>query len=174
MQRIIFDASFRSLVEALDPADREMVVNRWRELGIDTARPLPGYPAEKWVKALEVAVERLDGSPSERLRSLGRGMTRVWSESLIGRATAPLARLTGTRRTLLRSPITFRSGNNFLQVTIERDEPNEVQLRTNDSGPGAELLAGSIEELVLFTGGRSPQVTLQSMDGETRYVVRWT
>lgn len=172
-ERIIFEVSFRSLFDSLPDALQPQVARTWKSLGVDVERLLPGYPIETWWKAVEAAASFLDGPPPERLRRLGRGLTDRFSQSLLGKATAPLARLMGPRRSLLRSPITFRSGNNYLQTTVELDEPQRVRLRVNDVSPVSDLLAGSIEGMVTFTGGVRPQVEVERSATSTAYDVRW-
>ncbi len=172
-ERIIFQTSFTQLLEAVPEPLQPQVASGWKALGVDIDRPLPGYPVETWWRAVELAANALEGAPAERLRRLGRGLTDRFSLSLLGRAVGPLARLTGTRRSLLRSPITFRSGNNYLQTVIEVDEPQRVKLRVNDASPIPELLAGSIEGLVTYTGGLRPRVDIERGVVDTAFDIRW-
>jgi uncharacterized protein (TIGR02265 family) len=172
-ERIIFELSFKSLFNSLPEALQPEVARRWKTLGVDLDKLLPGYPVQTWWQAVQLVAGLLEGSPSERLRSLGRTLTEGFTQSRMGRATAPLARLMGTRRTLLRSPITFRSGNNYLQSVIELADDQRVKLRVNDVSPIADLLAGSIEALVTFTGGFHPEVEITVGADETAYDIRW-
>ncbi|MDP1829533.1 MAG: DUF2378 family protein [Archangium sp.] len=172
-ERLIFEVSFRSLFDSLPQPEQTRVATAWKALGVDVTRLLPGYPAETWWRAVEKAAEGLAGTPEQRLRHLGRGLTDGFSRTLLGRATAPLARLTGTRRTLVRSPITFRSGNNYLQTVVEVEEPLRVRLRVNEVSPITDLLAGSIEGVVVFSGGFRPQVEVVRGETDTIYDVRW-
>jgi uncharacterized protein (TIGR02265 family) len=173
-ERLVFEGSVRALFETLPAGAQPGVAAAWKALGIDVGRLLPGYPVALWWRAVEHASAALEaGTREERLRRLGRGLTERFSLSAIGRATAPLARLMGPRRSLVRSGITFRTGNNYLETTIELDQPLHVRLRVNEVSAVAELFAGSIEALVTFSGGVNPVVTIEAGATETVFDVRW-
>ncbi len=174
-ERLVFEGSVRALFETLPLAAQPGVAAAWKALGIDMAKLLPGYPVEVWWRAVEHAATVLDtGSRDERLRRLGRGLTERFAQSVIGRATAPLARLMGARRSLVRSGITFRTGNNYLDTVIDLEEPSHVRLRVNEVSSVSELFAGSIESLVTFSGGFRPVVTIERLQAETIFDVRWS
>jgi uncharacterized protein (TIGR02265 family) len=96
-----------------------------------------------------------------------------FTHGFLGQAAGSLGRLIGTRRSLLRSSSTFRSGNNSLVTVVELDEPTHVRLRANEVLPLAELLASCIEALVTFTGGKQVQVALTLEPAHTLYDIRW-
>jgi uncharacterized protein (TIGR02265 family) len=173
-ERLVFEVSFKSVYDWIPEAGKPTVEREWRELGIDVKRLLPGYPVEKWWRAVEAATTVLEGTRRERLRQVGRGLAERFSQTFMGRALAPLARLTGPRRSLVRSPITFRSGNNFVTSLVEVNEEFNVRLRVNDISPICEMFAGSIEGLVLFTGGHAPEVEFVHDGTDTLYTVRWS
>lgn len=172
-ERLIFDSSVRQLFDSLPQAVSSIVAGEWQALGLEIDRLLPGYPVDVWWAAIDSAAAHFEGDRTARLRLLGRGLTQRFSHSVLGKAVGPLGRLTGTRRALLRSPITFRSGNNYLTTVVEIDEPQRVRLRINEASPVAELLAGSIEEMVTYTGGKQVQVVVTIEAKETLYDVSW-
>lgn len=173
-ERLVFDTSVRSLFEAVPETAQASVAAEWKALGIDIHKLVPGYDVSLWWKAVECAARFFEGTPKDRLRNLGRGLTQRFTHSAIGRAAGPLGRLTGPQRSLRRAGNTFRSGNNYLRVDVEVDEPGHMRLRINEASPVGELLAGSIEEMVLYTGGLDPEVDLELRGDHTLYDVRWT
>jgi uncharacterized protein (TIGR02265 family) len=174
VERLVFEVSFKSVFDWLDEAHRPAVEAEWKAIGVDVKRLLPAYPVASWWRAIEIVASKLEGSRRERLRQIGRGLAEGYSKTFIGKAVLPLARLIGTRRSLLRSPINFRSGNNFVNVTIELDEPFHMKLRVNDVSPITDMFAGSIEGLVTVTGGSAPQVDFVVQGTDTVYDVRWS
>jgi uncharacterized protein (TIGR02265 family) len=171
--RLIFEPTVRQLFESLTPGVAASVALEWRELGIDLAGLLPSYPVEQWWLAVARAAAHLEGDSTERLRQLGRGLTVRFTQSFLGKAAGPLGRLIGPRRSLQRSQVSFRAGNNYLLTEVVLDEPKHVRLRTNEATPVAELLAGSIEEMVMYTGGRQVQVSVTLEPAHTIYDIRW-
>ncbi|MFZ5441424.1 MAG: DUF2378 family protein [Myxococcota bacterium] len=172
-ERIVFDRSAREIIAAVPEAQRAAVIAEWKRLGIDLDRLLPGYPLPVWYPAVQRAAACFDGSPREQLRTLGRGLTRSFTESTFGKAVAAFGRLAGPLRTLRRAPSLFRSGNNYLETTLEHEAAGDVRLRVNEVSPIGELLAGSIEELVTYTGGRNPRVELTQGTESSVYGVKW-
>ena len=172
-ERLLFDAAFVSIMESMPEPQRPQLAARWKALGIDLNKMLPGYPFAVWCKAIEEAASLLEGTREERMRKLGHGLVDRFSQSFMGRALAPLARLHGVRRSLERSPMTFRQTNNYMQAKVERVEPHHVKIRVNEVSPIPDLLAGSIEAMVLFTGGHRPQVQFEQGAVDTLYEVRW-
>lgn len=173
-ERLVFEVSFRSVFDWLDEAHRPAVEAEWKAIGVDLKRLLPAYPVATWWRAVEIAASKLEGSRRERLRQVGRGLAEGFSRTFIGKAVLPLARLIGPRRTLRRAPINFRSGNNFIDAVIDLDEPFHIRLRVNDVSAISEMFAGSIEGMVLVTGGSNPQVEFIEQGTDTIYDVRWS
>jgi len=171
--RLMLAHSVTQLFESLSPEVAALVAVEWRDLGIDVAALLPSYPIEQWREAVVCAAAHLDGDPAARLRELGRGLFVRFTQSFLGKAAGPLGRLIGTRRSLLSSSSTFGSGNNYLTTEVELDEPTHVRLRANEVMPLAELLAGSIEGLVTYTGGKQAEVGVTLESAHTLYDIRW-
>ncbi len=69
--------------------------------------------------------------------------------------------------------MTFRQTNNSMQARVELVEPHHVKIRVNEVSPIPDLLAGSIEAMVLFTGGFEPRVQFEQGAVDTLYEVRW-
>lgn len=172
-ERIVFDRSVREVLAAVPEARRAEVAAEWKLLGIDVERLLPGYSLDVWKSAVERAAARLEGAPREQLRALGRGLTRNFTESAFGRAVAAFGRLSGPLRTLRRAPSLFRAGNNYLETTLELEAQGHVRLRVNEVSSIGEMLAGSIEELVTYTGGKNPRVALSQAASHSLYDVTW-
>jgi uncharacterized protein (TIGR02265 family) len=174
VERLVFEVSFRSVLEWLAPEHQPAVEAEWRAIGVDLKKSLPAYPVATWWRAIEIVASKLEGSRRDRLRQIGRGLAEGYSKTFIGKAVLPLARLIGTRRSLLRAPINFRAGNNFVDVVIELDEPFHMKLRVNDVNSITDMFAGSLEGLVTVTGGSNPQVEFVQQGTDTIYDVRWS
>lgn len=172
-ERLLFDTAFVSVMKSMPDAVRPQLAERWKALGVDLNKMLPGYAFELWCKCIDEAASFLEGTRSARLRQLGRSLVSGFSESFMGRAIAPLARIHGTQRSLERSPTLFSQTNNYMQAKVELNEPKHVKIRVNEVSPIPDLLAGSIEEMVLFTGGKEPKVVFEQGAMDTVYDVRW-
>ena len=130
-------------------------------------------PFELWCRCIEEAASFLEGTRSERIRQMGRSLVTGFSESFMGRAIAPLARMHGPQRSLERAPTLFRQTNNYMQPKVDLAEPRHVQIRVNEVSPIPDLLAGAIEAVILFTGGKEPKVVFEQGTIDTLYDVRW-
>jgi uncharacterized protein (TIGR02265 family) len=172
-ERLLFDTAFVSIMKSMPDNARLLLTARWKALGVDLSKMLPGYPFELWCRCIEEAATFLQGTRAERHRQLGRSLVSNFSESFMGRAIAPLARLHGTQRSLERAPTLFSQTNNYMQAKVELNEPKHVKIRVNEVSPIPDLLAGSIEEMVLFTGGQEPKVVFEQGAMDTVYDVRW-
>jgi uncharacterized protein (TIGR02265 family) len=172
-ERLVFQIAVKSLFDSLAKTAQPAVAAQWKALGIDIDRLLPAYPLETWWKAIEVAAAQGTGEPVARLRSLGLRLVERYADSLMGRATLPLVRVLGPKRSLLRSQTTFRSGNNYLEVESEVLEPCCVRLTVNENSINSQLIAGSFEGLVRYAGAKDPEVTLRLEPNRTVYEVRW-
>lgn len=172
-ERLLFDTAFVSVMKSMPDAVRPQLTERWKALGVDMNKMLPGYPFALWCRCIDEAASFLEGTRSERIRQLGRSLVSGFSESFMGRAIAPLARMHGTQRSLERAPTLFRQTNNYMQPKVELAEPRHVKIRVNEVSPIPDLLAGAIEEVIVFTGGKKPQVVFEQGTVDTVYDVRW-
>jgi uncharacterized protein (TIGR02265 family) len=174
VERLVFEVSFRSVFDWLAPEHQPAVEAEWKAIGVDQRKLLPAYPVASWWKAIEIVASKFEGSRRDRLRKIGRGLAEGYGNTFIGKAVLPLARLIGPRRTLLRAGINFRAGNNFVEATIDLDEPFHIKIRVNDVSTISEMFAGSIEGMVTITGGSNPQVEFIEQGSDTIYDVRWS
>lgn len=173
VERLVFQVAVKSMFDSLARPAQPGVAAQWKALGIDVDRLLPAYPLETWWKAIEVAAAQGTGDRTARLRSLGRGLVESYADSFLGRAIVPLLRVLGPKRSLLRSQTSFRPGNNYLRLQCEVLGERCVRLTTNENSINSELVAGSLEGMVVYSGGASPNVSLRLEPGKSVYEVRW-
>ncbi|MFT3712094.1 MAG: DUF2378 family protein [Archangium sp.] len=175
-QQLVYDVGveslFRGIGEKLTPELRLRV----RKLGIDLDQKLlPGYPKDVWVRVVdEVAREFSANSDLAAARKeLGHAISRGFADSTMGKLMAPGVRLMGVRRMLLRLPKSLTMSNNFMRVAVTQTGSNLVRVEMNEPVPSSEFLAGVIEAIITYSGGKSSTITWAAEGPLTVFSVAW-
>lgn len=175
-QDLVYDVGveslFRGLGDKVTPALRERI----RALGIDLDQKLlPGYAKDVWVRVVDEVARTLStsGDLAAARRELGHAISRGFAESTMGKLMAPGVRLMGVRRMLLRLPKSFTMSNNFMRVAVAQTGERTVRVEMNEPVPSAEFLAGVIEAIVTYSGGKSSTVTWSPAGELTVFTITW-
>ncbi len=152
-QRVLFQDLSAELIGALAKA------------GLDLSVPVqPAYPKAVWCQSIELTAESLfpEAAPDARLRRLGRHLIEsLESRRLVRGPWLSMAKLMGPRRALKQGA---EMGAQFSPVALHVKERSSKLLEVSleeDAQP--EFLAGLLEGLVEALGGKSAQVTIESV-----------
>ncbi|MBF5044645.1 DUF2378 family protein [Aggregicoccus sp. 17bor-14] len=175
--RIIFGNTFAGLYRHVAPQVPGATLDRLRERGVDFRRPvLPAYPAELFVVTVQELAAALHPQlpQAEALRLLGRAVLDGYLATPIGRAVRGVARLIGTRRTLLQMSKNFRSSDTFTQTRLTARGERDVSLWLNDALGMPSYYRGFFEGVVEGSGGTRAQVEVESYaPPEATLRIRW-
>jgi uncharacterized protein (TIGR02265 family) len=176
-QQLVFNVGVESLFRGLGDRITPPLRGRIKQLGIDLdAKLLPAYPRDVWVRIVDEVARELGGAADlgAARKELGHAISRGFAASTMGKLMAPGVRLMGVRRMLLRLPKSLTLSNNFMQVTATQVAERSVRVEMNDPVPSAEFLAGVIEAIITYSGGKSSTITWAAEGPLTVFNVGWT
>jgi uncharacterized protein (TIGR02265 family) len=170
----LFEALFQNaLAGRLSPIALEQL----RRLGVDVSKRLePVYPLPLWMAALTVAAR--DVYPSLELdqayEQLGEACMEGFSATLVGRAVVAALRLIGPERAMLQAQSTFRSTNNYAQLSHRKVGPGHFRIWINEVGHCPTFTVGMLRAGLGAAGAPSAHVEVAAYDGHgCTYDVRW-
>jgi uncharacterized protein (TIGR02265 family) len=122
----VVDGARRAFGKRLTPE----LLARLREAGMDFEHPLPAYPMDTFLRALEVLASALaPGLPAEaQHRQLGREFMQGFVQTAVGFAALTMARVIGVKRTLGRFGRTLKTTGNYVEAEVRDLGPTEVEL----------------------------------------------
>ena len=162
-----------SLRGRLSPAARDSMCRA----GLDLSRPLlPAYSYETWRRALEIAARDIHPllSREEAWRRLGQNVVDGMVQTLLGRATAGVARLLGPLRSLRRFNNSLRSADNYVESRLEELSPTACRVWINEVMDQPTYYQGVLEAGVALAGGQRPRARVLSREGSGAWLhVEW-
>lgn len=170
------DGLFRGALDAYsDPA----LVQKLNAHGLDLTRKLqPAYPAADFYRWVRIAAEHRfpDVSGTEAVREVGKlAVRRGLQSTVIGRAVLVSLKLLGIRRALLRIGRSFRSGNNYIEASVEELGPTALSIRLGPLVGPKEYFEGVLEEGPRVLGAKTSRVQALRVEGEHHvFRVDWT
>lgn len=152
-QRVLFQDLSAELIGALAHA------------GLDLSTPLkPAYPKAVWCRSIELTADSLfpEAAADARLRRLGRHLIEsLESRKLVKGPWLSMAKFMGPRRALKQGA---ELGAQHSPIPLHVKERSSKELEVSlDEGDQPEFLAGMLEGLVEALGGKSAQVTVESV-----------
>jgi uncharacterized protein (TIGR02265 family) len=122
----VVEGARRAFARQLTPE----LLARLKATGMDFLSPLPAYPMDTFLQALNVLAEAvLPGQPREaQHRKLGRDFMQGYVETALGRAVLTMARVVGVRRTLLRVGRSLKTTGNYVEAAAREDGPDAMHL----------------------------------------------
>lgn len=152
--------------------------DRLRTIGVDLDRRLdPAYPRSVWNQVLHITREEAFSTLTEEqgFFQLGRRTVEGYTETLLGRAAAALAKVIGPRRTLSRMSHNLRSAGNYNQTRFSELPDGGVALWVNEAILSPQFLAGIIEASARIAGAKDVRVEVaQTDDSGCTYHVHWS
>lgn len=175
-ERVVFNVTVEGLLRAMGEHADEPFLEQLAKLGIDARKKLqPAYPADAYIKGLELGVSRRWGHlpRDEAFAELGRAWIRGFEDTLTGRALLAMIRVLGPRRTILRMTRNFRTANNYTECAGRELAPTHFEIVCRPVvNPG--YYRGILEEGLGYAGGKGVRVRLASRAGdECVFDVTW-
>jgi uncharacterized protein (TIGR02265 family) len=176
MEKVVFGPSMEALWRAMRPPNaaelEAFAVAGVRDgHGFDAAYPLAPY-----LKILDAcASSRFGHLPEEAAYAeVGHLFVEGFARTVVGQALLAIMRVMGPRRTLQRMTRTFRTANNYTDVTIEPVSETVVRLKINFVvRPGFYL--GVLEHTLAQAGARGVRVTMVENENQAPiFEVRWS
>ncbi|WP_407736389.1 DUF2378 family protein [Hyalangium sp.] len=149
-----------------------------RRTGLDLSKKLlPAYPFEIWKQCLEIAVRDLYSHlpRPEAWRRIGHALVEGMARTVIGRATAGVARLLGPLRALRRLEATLKSADNYVEARITERSATCLEVSINEVMGQPTYYQGILEASLAMTGAKGGRVELLSCEGGgATFRVQWS
>lgn len=179
-ERLVFSNSIEGLfVRGVGEQLTPDIKSALRDLGIDVDRRLlPAYPSQVYQRGIDVLVTKLHPTLDRSKAQFKLGESAVFgvTATIIGRSGIALAKLIGTKRALMRFPISSMSSTNFAKMEAREVGPRSIEIVTCPIDGHVEFLKGCISAVVQLTGGKEPvfDVTEHDVKAErARLQVSW-
>ncbi len=165
-EQIVYSNTFDGLKLALTTHGIGLseVTARFKQIGVDFAKPLPAYTRQHYIDALKVAASMAyPGLPDEpAYRRVGALVIEGYVQTVLGRAVHAAARLMGPMWTLKRMTRNLRTSDTWTEVRVTELSPTDVTLVLNDHTGAFGYYEGLFEAIVVASGGVDAHCTLTS------------
>jgi len=131
------------------------LVSQLRGMGLDLERPLlPAYSRKVVNECVLLTAKTLypDRPLSDAFYLVGKHVTPGLRTTALGSATLTMVRLVGPKRTLGRLARTFRSTNNYMQVTLRELAGSTFELDLEPSNEFPSYMQAVIEDMLEVAG----------------------
>lgn len=175
---VVYQDVFESLLKygigkRMSPTLREKL----RALDADPEQLRATYRKEQWDGIIEAVRSGLYPTLSrdEGLRRLGEDLVIGTGQTVIGKTLHSIARMLGPKRTLERTPQSYRTGTNFTEVKLTEKGPGEFEMWMNETGTTAMFVVGSLEGTLRIAGAKNPKVEVVRTDfPASTFRITWT
>ncbi|MDP1917462.1 MAG: DUF2378 family protein [Myxococcales bacterium] len=153
----------RGLAGKLSPG----LIQQLRALGLDLEKPLrPAYPRAVVNAAVTLTAKTLYPSVAldEAFYRVGQHVTSGLRATTLGAATLAIVRLVGPKRTLGRLARTFRSTNNYMNVTLRELTPTSWELDLEPSNDYPSYMQAVLEDMLNVAGAEQLKVEVAVHD----------
>jgi uncharacterized protein (TIGR02265 family) len=156
------------------------LVGQLADLGLDVSKPLlPAYPRALVHTAITLTAKTLFPtlSMSDAMYRVGQHVTSGLKATTMGSATLAVVRLIGPRRTMQRLARTFRSTNNYMDVTLRELTPSAFELDLAPSNEYPSYMQAVMEDMLTIAGAtelRVAVVTHDKVNERCTYRISWT
>ena len=142
---------------------------RLREVGLDVDALGAETPQPVWAKALRVACEEVYPHLSREEASfrLGCDLANGYVHTVMGKASAAMARLLGPHRILPRLTSNLRSANNFIETTNKQTGPTRYEIWVNEHHGLPHYMAGGLSVVIPISGAKNVKVQVLQSDEHT-------
>lgn len=153
------------------------LTEKLERVGLSLEKRKPTYPLPVVRRAFDVVHRHLfPALPfDEAMLELGRLSMRGYTETLLGKAVLRVMRIIGTKRSIIRTSISMRSGNNYLMTEAKVIDDTCVELTFNDVSGMPTFYRGILEEGAALTGVKGFHVeVLPALRPAASFRLRWT
>jgi uncharacterized protein (TIGR02265 family) len=137
------------------------LMSQLRALGLDLERPLlPAYPRKLVHECVLLTAKTLypDQPLTDAFYLVGKHVTPGLRATTLGSAALTMVRLVGPKRTLGRLARTFRSTNNYMQVTLRELAASTFELDLEPSNEFPSYMKAVIEDMMEVAGATNLSV----------------
>jgi uncharacterized protein (TIGR02265 family) len=169
---VIESVFVKGLGARLTPA----LVAELEQVGISLSKRQPAVPVPVVRRGLEVVHRHLYPALTfdEALLELGRLSMRGYTETLLGRALLRVMQLIGTQRSIIRTTISMRSGNNYLMTEPKVVSDTCIELTFNDVSGMTAFYRGLLEEGARLTQVKNFRIeTLPALRPSAVFRLEW-
>lgn len=167
-ERLVFANSIEGLfIRGVGPQLTPEIRTELRKVGIDVEKPLlPAYPSQTYQRAIDVLVTHLHPklSVGEAQFKLGERAVFGVTDTFVGRSGIAFAKLIGTKRSLMRFPVSSMSSTNFAKMEAREVGPQSIEIVTCPIDGHIEFLKGCVSAVVVLTGGKDPTFDVTDHD----------
>ena len=170
---VIFEATFIKPFEPLDDA----FVAALRQAGFDPHNMQVSYPNSVFNACLDAAhrTKLPTLTPEKAYWALGRGMTRGFAQTLLGKVVVTGFSLLGPMRLLRKYPSTLSMDDTDVRMTFEEKGKQHAVLHVTYGAPTRPEFTAGIVEAGLEMAKAKPTVTLNNLrPGAYDIEVTWT
>lgn len=143
------------------------LIQQLRDLGLDLEKPLlPAYPRAVVNAAITLTAKTLYPSVplEEAFYRVGQHVTSGLRATALGSATLAIVRLVGPKRTLGRVARTFRTTNNYMNVTLRELAPGSFELDLEPSNDYPSYMKAVLEDMLSIAGAEQLKVEVAVHD----------
>jgi uncharacterized protein (TIGR02265 family) len=177
LEKVVFGHTVEGLVVVLEGHLDGALRARLKRVGLDLDQKLaPAYPREQWHQMLLLAAEALfpHRPPAQAHWLLGEQFIRAYFATHMGRALQGVLRFLGPARTLERTTRNMASGNNYLQVDVQRLAATDYRLKVTDGGVHPEFIGALCHFGTLTTGVKGLHTVVEAHESPSAtYRIRW-
>jgi uncharacterized protein (TIGR02265 family) len=174
-ERLIFANSVEALfVRGVGSQLTPEIKDELRSIGIDLSkRLLPAYPSDVYYAAIALLVRRLYPGlpPSTAQFKLGERSVLGLEETFLGRSAVVLSKLIGTRRAILRFPVSAMATTNYAKLEARELSPTQVEVTICPMDGDVNFMSGCISALITMTGGHDGKTEVVEHDREKERLV---
>jgi uncharacterized protein (TIGR02265 family) len=170
VQNTLFEALFHHILRPSPELAAEAL-----RVGYDLERPRAIYPAEVWVKCVELALPRAYPTLpcTEALWKLGRDMANGYFSTLVGKVVHAALRVIGPNRAMRRVSLSFNSAYTGVKIKEEEVGPRDWVVRFQNYPLPPEAAAGTCEVALRLTGVEPRVKVSTSMPGAFELRISW-
>ncbi|RKG65573.1 DUF2378 family protein [Corallococcus sp. CA054B] len=176
-EKVVFGHTVEGLLVTLEGHLDGPLRAKLREAGLDLDQELaPAYPRDQWHQMLLLGAQVLfpHHSVAQAHWHLGQRFVTAYFSTRIGRALQGVVKFLGPARTLERTARNMASGNNYLQVDVERLATTDYRLRVSEGGIHPEFIGALCHFGTLTTGVQGLTTVVEGREGPAAtYRMRW-
>ncbi len=168
---IVFSSAVEALQKSFGARLTPELKVKLRSIGVDVERPPAAVPLAAWLEVIELLGAALlpDTPAAERNRLLGREYIRGFVQTALGFATVSMAKLMGTKRTMLRMGRNFRTSTNYIDTDAKELGDKEVEIHTRIAAGMEERVPKNVSSIVQYRRGVLEQ-TLEELGAKNAKV----